>query len=228
MKQPQLGKKISALRLTKGLTQTELAQKCNLSLRTIQRIEATEVTPRSYTLKLIFKNLEYDAYYSTDKKTFGSTKEIFSFKKNKTRKILILVTAIFLGVFSILQFSSKNKKQFSVEVIETITESQSNIKRWMNNKQVDSVLTLYSDTACVLNLKCGKVQIGQMMNEIIDNAYEMLEYHTLSISVSETIAIEKYESMYRYKGKVRQQIGLMEWRLQKGKWLIANDMFRDK
>jgi len=228
MKQPQLGKKISALRRTKGFTQTELAQKCNLSLRTIQRIEATEVTPRSYTLKLIFKNLGYDAYYSTEKKTFSRTKDVFRFKKNRTRKILILVAAISLVFFSILQLSSKNKKQFSEEVNETIIESQSNIKRWMNNKQVDSVLTLYSDNACILNSKCGKVKIRQILHEIIANDYEMIEYHTLSISVSERIAIEKYESTYRYKGKIRQQIGIMEWHLKKGKWLIANDMFRDK
>jgi transcriptional regulator with XRE-family HTH domain len=55
MKQPDLGKKISELRLAKGLTQSELAEKCNLSLRTIQRIESAEVTPRSYSVKLILK-----------------------------------------------------------------------------------------------------------------------------------------------------------------------------
>ena len=67
MKQPQLGKKISELRLAKGLTQTELAEKCNISLRTIQRIESTEVTPRSYTLKLIFKVLDFDGFSSSNK-----------------------------------------------------------------------------------------------------------------------------------------------------------------
>jgi transcriptional regulator with XRE-family HTH domain len=57
MKQPELGKKIAEIRLANGLTQVELAEKCNLSLRTIQRIESAEVTPRSYTIKLIFENL---------------------------------------------------------------------------------------------------------------------------------------------------------------------------
>ena len=59
MKQPQLGKKISELRKAKGLTQEELVEKCNLNVRTIQRIEAGEVTPRSFTVKALFEALDY-------------------------------------------------------------------------------------------------------------------------------------------------------------------------
>tara|TARA_R110001583_G_scaffold63217_2_gene185286 strand:- start:10276 stop:11127 length:852 start_codon:yes stop_codon:yes gene_type:complete len=60
MKQPELGKKISELRKAKGLTQEELVEKCNIGVRTIQRIEAGEVTPRSYTIKIILDALESD------------------------------------------------------------------------------------------------------------------------------------------------------------------------
>lgn len=60
MKQPELGKKISELRKEKGLTQEELVDLCNINVRTIQRIEAGEVTPRSYTLKTILKALDCD------------------------------------------------------------------------------------------------------------------------------------------------------------------------
>lgn len=59
MKQPELGKKISELRKAKGLTQEELVEKCNLNVRTIQRIEAGEVTPRSYTIKALFEALDF-------------------------------------------------------------------------------------------------------------------------------------------------------------------------
>jgi transcriptional regulator with XRE-family HTH domain len=57
MKQPELGKKISEMRKAKGLTQEELVELCNLNVRTIQRIEAGEVTPRSYTIKTLFNAL---------------------------------------------------------------------------------------------------------------------------------------------------------------------------
>lgn len=60
MKQPELGKKISELRKVKGLTQEELVDKCNISVRTLQRIESGEVTPRSYTVKTILAALDYD------------------------------------------------------------------------------------------------------------------------------------------------------------------------
>ena len=60
MKQPELGLKISELRKAKGFTQEELVEKCNISVRTIQRIEAGEVTPRSYTVKTILSALDYD------------------------------------------------------------------------------------------------------------------------------------------------------------------------
>jgi transcriptional regulator with XRE-family HTH domain len=60
MKQPELGKKISGLRKEKGFTQEELVDKCNISVRTLQRIESGEVTPRSYTVKTILAALDYD------------------------------------------------------------------------------------------------------------------------------------------------------------------------
>ena len=60
MKQPELGQKIAELRKQKGLTQEELVDLCNISVRTIQRIETGEVTPRSYTIKTILTALESD------------------------------------------------------------------------------------------------------------------------------------------------------------------------
>ena len=58
MNQPELGNYIAALRKEQGLTQEELVEKCNLSVRTLQRIEAGDVTPRPITIKLIFEALE--------------------------------------------------------------------------------------------------------------------------------------------------------------------------
>lgn len=66
MKQPELGRKISDLRKAKGYTQEELVDRCNISVRTLQRIEAGEVTPRSYTVKTIMAALDYDLSLITD------------------------------------------------------------------------------------------------------------------------------------------------------------------
>jgi transcriptional regulator with XRE-family HTH domain len=60
MKQPDLGKKIASIRKEKGLTQEELVERCNINVRTIQRIESGEVAPRPITLRLILEALDYD------------------------------------------------------------------------------------------------------------------------------------------------------------------------
>lgn len=60
MHQPELGKKILEIRTTKGLTQEDLVEKCNVSVRTIQRIESGEVMPRNYTIKTILAALDHD------------------------------------------------------------------------------------------------------------------------------------------------------------------------
>ena len=60
MKQPLLGKKITELRKQRGLTQEELVERCNVTVRTIQRIESGETTPRIYTIKTILNALGLD------------------------------------------------------------------------------------------------------------------------------------------------------------------------
>jgi uncharacterized Tic20 family protein/DNA-binding Xre family transcriptional regulator len=60
MNQPDLGLKVAELRKQKGLTQEQLAEKCEISPRTIQRIESGEVDPRAYTLHCLGEALEFD------------------------------------------------------------------------------------------------------------------------------------------------------------------------
>ena len=60
MNQPDLGLKVSELRQQKGLTQEQLAERCEVSPRTIQRIESGEVDPRAYTLHCLGAALEFD------------------------------------------------------------------------------------------------------------------------------------------------------------------------
>ncbi len=60
LEQPQLGKTIIDLRQKKRLTQEELVELCNINVRTLQRIEAGEVTPREYTIRIILDALDYN------------------------------------------------------------------------------------------------------------------------------------------------------------------------
>jgi uncharacterized Tic20 family protein len=60
MNQPDLGLKVSELRQKKNLTQEQLAAYCEVSTRTIQRIESGEVEPRSFTRNSLSNILEFD------------------------------------------------------------------------------------------------------------------------------------------------------------------------
>jgi len=60
MEQPELGIRVSALRQEQGFTQEQLAEYCEVSTRTIQRIENGEVEPRPFTRNSLSNVLEFD------------------------------------------------------------------------------------------------------------------------------------------------------------------------
>ncbi|CAM1374580.1 helix-turn-helix domain-containing protein [Tenacibaculum xiamenense] len=100
MKQPDLGKKIFELRKQKGYTQEELVEKCNINVRTIQRIEAGETTPRSVTVKLILEALgvESDEITKADYKG-GKFDKLFGFTSNNFKKVLNLAWIFGISYF---------------------------------------------------------------------------------------------------------------------------------
>lgn len=89
MKQPELGSKIASLRKKKGLTQEELVDLCNINVRTIQRIEAGEVTPRNTTIKLILEALGYD--FNLIEQEEIATQSNFSYFSAEGMKQLFLI-----------------------------------------------------------------------------------------------------------------------------------------
>ena len=60
MRNLDFGTKLIEVRKAKGLTQEEVAEKCKITARTIQRIESGKVKPRSFTIKLISETLGFD------------------------------------------------------------------------------------------------------------------------------------------------------------------------
>jgi transcriptional regulator with XRE-family HTH domain len=104
MDQVPLGKQISAARKQQGLTQAALADKCNLDIRTIQRIESGSVTPRFYTIRLIKEVLGVKITMNIDDSL--EAEKILEyrrlFKKRKKIRIAAAFTAIFLMVAVVL------------------------------------------------------------------------------------------------------------------------------
>lgn len=71
IKKMKTGLLIKELRIKKGFTQEELAEKTELSARTIQRIETGVVDPRAYSLQMIAKALEVDYSLFVDEQSNG-------------------------------------------------------------------------------------------------------------------------------------------------------------
>lgn len=87
-----IGSKIKELRLLKGLTQEELADKTGLSVRTIQRIESGEVDPRTYTLNALAEALGVGIETFTSQKTNAPK----SFTQDKYNWVILMH---FSGIF---------------------------------------------------------------------------------------------------------------------------------
>jgi transcriptional regulator with XRE-family HTH domain len=86
MQQPAIGQRILALRQEKGLTQEELVAQCNISVRTIQRIEAGEVMPRTYTVKTILSVLGEDFEGFSETQVESGLKKAFFLKIDDSKQ----------------------------------------------------------------------------------------------------------------------------------------------
>lgn len=111
MKQPELGKKILELRQQRGLTQQELVEQCNINVRTIQRIEAGEVTPRSFTIKTILEALDYDfdQLQANESKVESEFKKLMLLSVDDTKEASFLtkqlnIACIAGGIYFLLGF----------------------------------------------------------------------------------------------------------------------------
>lgn len=99
MQQPELGRRLTALRKERNLTQEELVEKSHVSVRTIQRIEAGEVLPRMSTVKILLKALgeSYETFLTKPTNMETRTEQL----EHSGRGILltaVIAGAIYLAV----------------------------------------------------------------------------------------------------------------------------------
>lgn len=94
----ELGKQIKRLRIEKGLSQSQLAKKSNISLKTLQRYEKEERSPTLIILQMIADALEIDfnklitiskapSLSLTNKETETILKNIDTLRKNGGLKL---------------------------------------------------------------------------------------------------------------------------------------------
>jgi transcriptional regulator with XRE-family HTH domain len=102
------GKIIKDLRVKKGLTQEELADKTELSVRTIQRIENGEVDPRSFTLQMIAKALdvEFSIFNGHELNYSDETQK----EDEKTSLVILHLSGLFLLILPTVLYWKHNSK----------------------------------------------------------------------------------------------------------------------
>ncbi|HMV08752.1 MAG TPA: helix-turn-helix transcriptional regulator [Cyclobacteriaceae bacterium] len=127
MQQPELGKRLVALRKEKNLTQEELVEKSHVSVRTIQRIESGEVLPRLSTVKILWAALgeKYEPVSTNSNQVMDTRKKVLPNANRMTVLIaalagaVYLVSQIVLGTLDVAWFTSKGEWEFSMKAIYT-------------------------------------------------------------------------------------------------------------
>lgn len=125
MQQPELGRRLTALRKEKNLTQEELVEKSHVSVRTIQRIEAGEVLPRLSTIKILLSALgeTYESFVANVTPDPSAQKN--DLPANLRTVVLVaavagavyLVAEIVRGVLDITRFTSHHDWTYSTQAI---------------------------------------------------------------------------------------------------------------
>jgi transcriptional regulator with XRE-family HTH domain len=114
--QISIGEQIKASRQKKNLSQLELANKCNLNIRTVQRIESNQVEPRLYTLRVIGEALNIKLTtkddLETEDKQLEQLRRIFE-RRKQIRLITFVVAILLLASALILIFSGLPKYKWA-------------------------------------------------------------------------------------------------------------------
>jgi transcriptional regulator with XRE-family HTH domain len=238
MDQPALGKLIVQLRKAKGLTQEEIVEKCNVSVRTLQRIESGEASPRNYTIRSIFAALEYTAPMKDSNDRPDSTGsvasrrleqvykylvDLFNLRTNTMKKISILTSTIVVISFALVAIYSDTNAQSAAEAKKSIELLDKKFVQWFNSAKTDSILTLYTEDACIQGSICGMEFIKGYYQSLTGKS-RFTEFESHEIIVDGSSAMEKGKwSMILASGEEVSGQFMTEWKFLKGRWYIRKD-----
>jgi len=142
MKEQNFGRKLIEIRKAKGLTQEEVAEKCKITVRTIQRIESGSVTPRAFTIKVISEVLGFNFFETSNtgddvgkKQRISNLKEnivwnikdLFNLKTNTMKKVSILSLSCLIIGFSLFFLTSETNAK-------SLVDNNSKLSNYINTK----------------------------------------------------------------------------------------------
>jgi transcriptional regulator with XRE-family HTH domain len=246
IQQPELGKKVLDLRKAKGITQEELVEKCNLSVRTLQRIESGEVTPRPITVKLIFEALgeSFDKAMENKGLTLKWLEQfyivfidLFNLKTNTMRKIMILSTPLLIAFITFCFIGSNVQAQNPKDIENKLTKFNSDFTKWFMAGQIDSLGTLYyKDASLILD---NIFPITNNYLPAVTSREGILSYYKLyysqnmfftdriskKIIFGDSIIIDIGILKMRNDSITKSGTYFSQWKYYKNNWCIENEMF---
>jgi transcriptional regulator with XRE-family HTH domain len=135
MRTVELGKKIKELRLRSGVSQEELAEISQLSLRTIQRIENGETEPRGDSLKRISKAL----HINIEELTLPVPEKSIELKLKADKNILLLLNFLYFGIHNI----SFVWYYISLDLVDCLQrQDQRSRSKWKKNYEIPGMVVL--------------------------------------------------------------------------------------
>jgi len=214
MQQPELGRRLVALRKEKNLTQEELTEKSHVSVRTIQRIEAGEVMPRLSTVKILLQALGQD--YHTFVQQNPHPMPINS-NLPKDQPTTLLLVAIFAGALYLATDIALNALDLA-----WLTRDR-NWAPWLNYTYIGLTLTMmvaYAFFMCgfiVLSnvFENGLLKIGSLLMMFVVFATGVLDITTLYAESEATLWLP-YVSASILFGALSLVFGIGLLRLQDG------------
>jgi len=203
MKPHDLGTKITDLRKAKGLTQEELAELCNISVRTLQRIETGKVEPRAFTLNVIFSALGEEKPMTADSGALtastasaastgsatlagSATDTLPKQKSNTKKKIAIFATVVLvvgLSIFVLLKLlkgsetDGNNFGELQTRPIATIDVAIENVPQ---NVRVAKLIEMQDDNIFSEQgvFENGRLRLDFPTEMLSKDVYLVLRRHT--------------------------------------------------
>lgn len=139
------------------------------------------------------------------------------------KKISILGATACIVCLTLFLVCSESHAQSEVTIRQYIEKANTDFVRWFNNGQIDSLMTLYRDDACIVGKGCGKSFVCDYYTSE-SYRYKFKKLETLSLSVSDSIAVEKERWVIDLSaGVFFSGECLTIWHRTDNKWLIVNE-----
>lgn len=176
-----IGSYIKTKRINKGITQEELAIKTNINIRTIQRIENGEVTPRAYSLRAITDALEID--FSELEQNVQNVTDIHPEKENKSLLVFLHLSGLLLLPAAMIWLFEKDRvrgvRKHGVDVINFQLSMLAILLPLLFLPFLAILLAVFTTVAVVLNT--FKVMLNRPYHYPLTISFLKME-DTLSIS----------------------------------------------